>query len=223
LDCQKRDSSYSGKVFPHPGDTWLERNQRNCDWWSVFEGTQAQDFSAPSIVGWSAHPHRLSFSVEQPRSSGAGHLRQQWKATPAWPRWKAVPHRSLDIALGRHHADKQWNEPGEGDYINIEINMPVQPGQDGHCGNFNGNPQDDDRLAIRARVGTTGVPQGELLFNTKHPVVQANRPDLNNCPSDREEAAKRRCQQQNAPDLHGCMVDDCFGGKAFAREGAVGW
>lgn len=116
----------------------------------------------------------------------------------------------------------RWNEPGEGDYINIEITMPAQPGQDGHCGNFNGNPQDDDRLSIRARVGTTGVPQGELLFNTKHPVVQANRPDLNNCPGPTAERMKDMCQRKGAPDLHACMIDGCFGGKEFAREGAVG-
>ena len=40
----------------------------------------------------------------------------------------------------------RWNEPGEGSYINVRITMPSQPGQDGHCGNFNGNPADDDRL-----------------------------------------------------------------------------
>ena len=57
--------------------------------------------------------------------------------------------------------------------------MPKQPGQDGHCGNFNGNQADDDRLQIRARVGTTGVAQGELIgFHTKTAVVQVNRPDL---------------------------------------------
>jgi len=128
----------------------------------------------------------------------------------------------LTLPLGVSIQINRWNEPGEGDYINIEITMPPQPGQDGHCGNFNGNPQDDDRLAIRARVGTTGVPQGELLFNSKHPVVQANRPDLNNCPMPKEEQAKRMCQQKQAPDLHGCMIDFCFGGKEFAREGAVG-
>ena len=40
----------------------------------------------------------------------------------------------------------RWNEPGEGSYINVRITMPSQPGQDGHCGNFNGNPADDDRF-----------------------------------------------------------------------------
>merc|ERR1712004_630868 len=33
----------------------------------------------------------------------------------------------------------RWNEPNEGSYVNVKIMMPKQPGQDGHCGNFNGN------------------------------------------------------------------------------------
>ena len=78
----------------------------------------------------------------------------------------------------------RWNEPNEGSYINVKIMMPKQRGQDGHCGNFNGNQADDDRLQIRARVGTTGVAQGELIgFHTKTAVAQANRPDINDCPA----------------------------------------
>merc|ERR1712087_792523 len=74
-------------------------------------------------------------------------------------------------------------EASEGNYINAKITMPAQPGQDGHCGNFNNNVADDDRLQIRARVGTTGVAAGELLFpGPKTPVVVGNRPDINNCP-----------------------------------------
>merc|ERR1711862_48799 len=116
----------------------------------------------------------------------------------------------------------RWNEPGEGDYINIELTMPRQPNHDGHCGNFNGNPMDDERTQIRARVGTTGVDQQDLLFNTKHAVVQANRPDLNDCPGTKTEQAKVLCQRKQAPDMKGCMIDFCFGGAEFAREGAVG-
>merc|ERR1711879_712528 len=70
----------------------------------------------------------------------------------------------------------RWNEPNEGSYVNVKIMMPKQPGQDGHCGNFNGNQVDDDRLQIRARVGTTGIAAGELIgFHTKTAVVQVNR------------------------------------------------
>jgi len=116
----------------------------------------------------------------------------------------------------------RWNEAGEGDYINVKIMMPAQPNQDGHCGNFNGNAMDDDRLQIRARVGTTGVDPSELLFNHKTPVVQANRPDINNCPEDRLRQAKDLCKQKEhtaMPSME-CMIDVCFGGPQFAAQDA---
>merc|ERR1719197_2215022 len=89
----------------------------------------------------------------------------------------------------------RWTEPSEGNYINAKITMSAQPGQDGHCGNFNGNQADDDRLQIRARVGTTGVAAGDLLFpGGKIPVVQGNRPDINNCEASKLDDAKTRCK-----------------------------
>jgi len=117
----------------------------------------------------------------------------------------------------------RWDEPGEGDYLNIKITMPAQPGQDGHCGNFNGNPADDVRTLVRQRVGTTGVDPAELLFNTKHPVVVApNRPDLNNCPEDKAIEAHDLCAQKSANHIptHECMIDVCFGGRQFAMQDA---
>merc|ERR1719330_1097377 len=60
----------------------------------------------------------------------------------------------------------RWMEPGEGHYINVRIVMHAQPGQDGHCGNFNGNPA----------------------------VVTANRPDINNCEPSKLTNAKGLCK-----------------------------
>jgi len=120
----------------------------------------------------------------------------------------------------------RWTEPSEGNYINAKITMSAQPGQDGHCGNFNGNQADDDRLQIRARVGTTGVAQGELLFPIqKTPIGQSNRPDINNCPRPKLETAKAQCKAKEhkfIPSMS-CLVDVCFGGPGFAAEaGAEG-
>jgi len=115
----------------------------------------------------------------------------------------------------------RWNEPGEGSYVNAKITMSAQPDQDGHCGNFNGNAADDDRLQIRARVGRTGVAVGQLLFHTKTPVVQVNRPDINDCPAPRLDGAKDLCKKKEhkfIPSMQ-CLIDVCFGGKAFATEG----
>merc|ERR1712190_219111 len=116
----------------------------------------------------------------------------------------------------------RWNEPNEGSYINVKVMMPKQPGQDGHCGNFNGNQVDDDRLQIRARVGTTGVAPAELIgFHTKTAVVQVNRPDINDCEASKLDGAKELCKKKEhkfIPSM-ACLVDVCFGGKGFAREG----
>jgi len=68
----------------------------------------------------------------------------------------------------------RWNEAGEGRYINTKITMSAIPGQDGQCGNFNGIAADDARLAVKARLGQDGVPEGELLpgLGPKTPIDQ---------------------------------------------------
>merc|ERR1712084_46119 len=86
----------------------------------------------------------------------------------------------VTLPLGITMQINRWVSNKDGDYINVKITMPRQPNQDGHCGNFNGNATDDARSQVRARVGTTGVDPSELLFGHKTPVVQANRPDINN-------------------------------------------
>lgn len=115
----------------------------------------------------------------------------------------------------------RWMEPTEGDYINAKITMPPQPGQDGHCGNYNGNAADDDRMQIRARVGTTGVAAGDLLFpGGKIPVVQGNRPDINNCEASKLDSAKTACKAHEhkfIPSM-GCLIDYCFGGAGFVEH-----
>lgn len=118
----------------------------------------------------------------------------------------------------------RWTEASEGDYINVRITMHKQEGQDGHCGNFNGQAQDDDRLQVRARVGKQGVDQPDLLFHTKTPVVKANRPNINDCPAGKLDEAKTICkaaakkQGQFVPAMD-CLVDYCFGGEGFLQEG----
>merc|ERR1712029_52377 len=98
-----------------------------------------------------------------------------------------------------------------------KIDMHARPGQDGHCGNFNGNAADDDRLAVRQRVGTQGVPAGpELLFGAKTPITVANRPDINNCPEATLGAAKTDCTAKYGSAKMSCLTDYCFAGKEVA-------
>lgn len=112
----------------------------------------------------------------------------------------------------------RWTEPSEGNYINVQIQMRARPGQDGHCGNFDGNRANDDRLKVRERVGKNGVSSEELLFASKTPITKANHPDVNNCHN--LEEAKATCQtseRRSIPSM-ACLVDVCFGGKHFATE-----
>merc|ERR1712217_819426 len=99
----------------------------------------------------------------------------------------------------------------------LGITMQEQPNQDGHCGNFNGNVADDARTQVRARLGTTGVPQNELLFGSKTPVVVANRPDLSNCPEQTMAQAKELCSKKGGESA-GCSIDVCSGGPKFATQ-----
>merc|ERR1712241_523633 len=64
----------------------------------------------------------------------------------------------VKLPLGVTMEINRWNEPSEGSYMNVRLTMSPQLGQDGHCGNFNGNRADDTRVAVRSRVGKTGVP-----------------------------------------------------------------
>merc|ERR1719413_236583 len=110
----------------------------------------------------------------------------------------------------------RWMEASEGNYINAKISMPAQPNQDGHCGNFNGNVADDDRVQVRSRVGKTGVPAGpDFLFPWgKTPINPGNRPDMNDCPPGTSHKAKEICKKKEKTffPTPACLVDVCFGG-----------
>jgi hypothetical protein len=137
---------------------------------------------------------------------------------------KHIVHINIDdgTAQGLQIQVNRWTQPTEGDYINVRVSMNQRPGQDGHCGNFNGNNADDDRLQVLGRLGKNGVPAEELLFNTKTPVVTANRPDINDCPAVKLDQAKAYCQAKEGGKLipsMACLVDYCFAGKGFAMTG----
>jgi hypothetical protein len=124
-------------------------------------------------------------------------------------------HEGLTVQVNR------WTSSPGNEYVNWRISMHSRPLQDGHCGNFNGNAADDDRLAVRQRVGKTGVPAGpELLFAEKTPVTATNRPDVNDCPTATLEAAEADCKATFGgmfPKMS-CLTDYCFAGKSVALD-----
>jgi len=176
-------------------------------------GTNTASWDGQPIIG--GFPANFVNSIVQVHYDGQGQTLQEGRSG------KAMHVVHLQMPLGVNVQINRWMEASEGNYINARINMPAQPGQDGHCGNFNGNPADDDRLQIRARVGTTGVAAGELLFpGGKIPVVQGNRPDINNCEAPKLDHAKTLCKAKEhkfIPSM-GCLIDVCFGGDGFAND-----
>merc|ERR1712110_720248 len=144
----------------------------------------------------------------------------QGKVMQASRKGKTMRVIHLTLPSGVSIQINRWTIASEGDYINVKINLEAPlPGMDGHCGNWNGDSADDDRLQIRARMGKTGVPAEEILFpGPKTPVVAANRPDINDCPQQKLEAAEKFCKKEEGnffPSI-GCLVDVCFGGKVVA-------
>jgi len=134
---------------------------------------------------------------------------------------KAMHVVHLTLPLGVQVQVNRWMVASEGNYINARISMSPQPGQDGHCGNFNGNPADDERAQVRARVGKTGVAVADLIFSEpKMPIIQGNRPDLNDCPQDKLDDAHTDCKNREKKFIPSmaCLIDECFAGKGFVAH-----
>jgi len=176
--------------------------------WASWNGKRVlqafpSDFSVPGLV--------------QMRYDGVGELLQKGRTGMA----KHIVHINVVGPEGVVVQINRWTRASEGEYINAKISMHAQPGQDGHCGNFNHNADDDDRLKVRARVGKTGVLPKQLLFKTKTPIVVTNRPSINDCPSVKLDEAKASCKAKEGAFIPSmaCLVDFCFAGKNFAMQG----
>merc|ERR1712099_171173 len=163
------------------------------------------DFSVPGVIDM--HYNNVGTLLQNGREGKALHI--------VHIRLEDGSSEGLRIQVNR------WMEPTEGDYMNVKITMHGQKGQDGHCGNFNANPQDDDRLPVRARVGKTGVDPRDSMYATKTPVMVAHRPNINDCPAQQLEDAKTLCKQKEKKFIPSmaCLIDVCFGGKGFAATG----
>merc|ERR1719188_2402754 len=149
------------------------------------------------------------------------HYNAQGKVLQKGRAGKALHVLHITLPLGVTLQVNRWNEPGEGDYMNIELTMPGQPNQDGQCGTPNGNAADDDRMEVRKRLGTQGVAVADLILpGQKTPIVPSNRPDISNCPQARLDMATTQCKKSEGKFIPSkqCLIDVCFGGKAFAAE-----
>mmetsp|Transcript_95520 Transcript_95520/g.274015 ORF Transcript_95520/g.274015 Transcript_95520/m.274015 type:complete len:118 (+) Transcript_95520:317-670(+) len=117
--------------------------------------------------------------------------------------------------------------------------MPPAPDQDGHCGNFNGNPGDDSHDAIVGRIGTQ-VAKTDLIFDRYTSRIPGKKLNLDDCPPNKRAAAEQVCrsasdgltasisnrdnEQMGSELLSGCVFDVCFAGDRYAMQDEVeGW
>jgi len=132
---------------------------------------------------------------------------------------------TVSLPMGVSLQINRWDELGEGDYVNLKIfqHGPL-PNQDGQCGNFNGDPEDDSRAALKQRLGSSSawVADEDLLFKERTPVMKTADPSIDDCAADRMPQAERLCgaQSPNGIPEKECIIDVCFGGDQFAVEDA---
>eukprot|EP00933_Yihiella_yeosuensis_P019513 TRINITY_DN157_c0_g1_i1.p1 TRINITY_DN157_c0_g1~~TRINITY_DN157_c0_g1_i1.p1 ORF type:complete len:540 (+),score=89.10 TRINITY_DN157_c0_g1_i1:89-1708(+) len=114
-------------------------------------------------------------------------------------------------------------------HIDAVIRMPQQRGgQDGHCGNYNMNPDDDSRDQILSRMGSL-TSDCDSIFKTKIPLPHPGHPNppitrsLDDCDPETKSEAKKICEEtgQVGNHLPACMFDVCFGGRDFAVQDAL--
>jgi len=130
----------------------------------------------------------------------------------------------MELPLGVQVQVMRW-----ANHINVKIVMaPRVGGQDGHCGNHNGDPADDSAEAIEARIGGP-VPPDECLFHHTTPVRPSPRHSLDECRMQdpvKYQLALRTCQAQEESLGYNqvqkdCVFDVCFAGEQYAGEDAL--
>merc|ERR1712039_461609 len=109
---------------------------------------------------------------------------------------KRVVHMSLP--LGISVTVFQWSN-----YIDVQIMMAPQPGQDGVCGNFNGDHSDDTTQSIMKRIGARVRPGENLLSGVARIefTMQMQKMMLAECAQPTRMAAEASCKEELGPQL----------------------
>merc|ERR1719491_1222939 len=110
-----------------------------------------------------------------------------------------MPVKSVEatLPLGVRLVVNRWP-----DHLDVLLAMrPLPGGQDGHCGNFNGDPTDDSAQLIKRRTGAEVTDEESLLpiAQQQQPASLLQRaktqlaPELGDCPPDMLVDARERC------------------------------
>merc|ERR1719162_2118885 len=124
----------------------------------------------------------------------------------------------MDLPLGVRVTVDRWKN-----YLDLKISMAPQPGQDGSCGNFNGQKDDDSTVAIMERVGARVAPD-DLLFH--HQADIKVTPEMwkmvvADCLPEKLEEGKKECHRElpsgsTSVEMHSCLFDHCNGANEHA-------
>merc|ERR1712107_115853 len=132
---------------------------------------------------------------------------------------KRIVH--MELPLGVKVSVFQWDN-----YLDVQIEMSPQPGQDGVCGNFNGDHGDDTTQSIMKRIGARVRP-GEGLLSGQAMIAftpQMDKMMAAECPAPTLSAGQAKCASLlgAAPPLEikSCAFDMCFGMNVRARKHA---
>merc|ERR1712190_302367 len=116
----------------------------------------------------------------------------------------------------------QWNN-----YLDVQVEMSPQPGQDGACGNFNGNHGDDTTQQIIRRIGARVRPSENLLSGRAmiEFTPQMQKMLAAECAAQTQTTAQAFCSTSlGVPAdeiiVKSCMFDECFGMNVRARSHA---
>merc|ERR1712039_718980 len=117
----------------------------------------------------------------------------------------------------------QWNN-----YLDVQVEMSPQAGQDGVCGNFNGNHGDDTTQAIIQRIGARVRPAENLLSGQAmiEFTPQMQKMMAAQCATTTQASAQAFCSTSlgladaGATLVRSCMFDECFGMNVHARKNA---
>jgi len=108
-------------------------------------------------------------------------------------------------------------------HLNVRIRMARAANMDGHCGNFNGVPEDDTHELILARLGRE-VAKQDLAFETYTPRTPGKRVSLDDCKAEQRQQAEKECRKAEGGNelskdmFEGCVFDVCFAGKRYALQ-----
>jgi len=130
----------------------------------------------------------------------------------------------LELPMGIHMTVFRW-----GNYLDMKITMKaLEGGQDGSCGNFNGDPVDDTTEAIFNRIGAR-VESSAMLFSSRAEIsftTEEQEMLRTQCPARTMVDAELKCRQ-NLPQsamvlqVNACVFDVCFGMNEHALRSAA--